>query len=231
MKQYYPVCLDITGRSCLVIGGGRVAERKVRGLLASGARVTTISPRLTPGLAELHTAARIDWRARTYRPGDLADAFLVIAATDDEATQRAIQQEADRENTLLNIADVPQRCSFILPSTLRRGALTISVSTGGNSPALAKQLREELEHRFGPEYAHYLELLGRLRTAILALGGPTASNKELFQKLLHPDLLDWIREGDWPKIEEHLQAVLPGTIDLSSLGGLKEQFSSPAGNA
>jgi precorrin-2 dehydrogenase / sirohydrochlorin ferrochelatase len=228
--RYYPVNLKIADRPCLVIGGGRVAERKIMGLLACGARVTVVSPELTPGLAALHREERIAWHNRPYRQGDLAGAFLVIAATDDKPTQDAIQQEADRDNILLNIADVPRRCNFILPSILSRGDLTIAVSTGGKSPALAKQVREELEERFGPEYAIYLDLLGVLRAIILQQEWPASTNKPLFENLLHPEMPLWLREQEWIKIEAHLQAVLPEAIGRTCLNQLKIQFQA-AGNA
>ncbi|MDA8164897.1 MAG: bifunctional precorrin-2 dehydrogenase/sirohydrochlorin ferrochelatase [Desulfobacteraceae bacterium] len=228
--RYYPVNLKIAGRPCLVIGGGRVAERKVKGLLACGARVTVVSPELTPRLAALHRENRIAWHDRSYRPGDLAGAFLAIAATDDEPTQEAVQQEAEQDNILLNIADVPHRCNFILPSILSRGDLTIAVSTGGKSPALAKQIREQLEEQFGPEYALYLDLLGKLRAIILEQEWPTTANKPLFESLLHPDMPLWLRTGEWLKIEAHLQAVLPEAIGRTCLNRLKLQFQS-AGSA
>lgn len=228
--RYYPVSLKIAGRSCLVIGGGRVAERKVLGLLVCEGQVTVISPELTPGLAALHREGRITWRNRPYRPGDLAGAFLVIAATDDEQTQAAVQKEAVQEKILLNIADVPQCCNFILPSTLGRGDLTIAVSTGGKSPALAKQIREQLEERFGPEYAIYLDLLGALRAIILQQGWSATANKPLFEKLLHPEMPLWLRRQQWSKIEAHLQAILPEAIGRDCLNQIKIQFQS-MGNA
>ncbi|MEJ2032600.1 MAG: bifunctional precorrin-2 dehydrogenase/sirohydrochlorin ferrochelatase [Deltaproteobacteria bacterium] len=228
--HYYPVNLKIAGRPCLVIGGGRVAERKVKGLLACAAKVTVISPELTAELASLHRENRIIWRNRPYRSGDLTGAFLAIAATDDEQTQEAVQKEAERENILLNIADVPQRCNFILPSFLSRGDLTIAVSTGGKSPALAKQIREQLEERFGPEYANYLDLLGAVRAVILQQGWSAAANKPLFEKLLNPEMPLWLRGQEWAKVEAHLQKVLPETIGRDCLNQIKIKFQS-MGNA
>lgn len=206
--MYFPICLDIQGRCCVVVGGGRVAERKVAILLEHGGRVRVISPELTPGLRRRHEAGEVEWRAASYQEGDLAEAFLVIAATDDAAVQARVYAEAKEHQILVNVADVPKWCNFILPATVRRGALSIAVSTGGKSPALAKRLRQELATRFGPEYGELTDILGRLRPLVLAMGRPHLENQELFSRLLHDDFPTWVRERNWPRIAEHLRAVL-----------------------
>jgi precorrin-2 dehydrogenase / sirohydrochlorin ferrochelatase len=228
--RYYPVNLNISHRACLVIGGGSVAERKAKGLLACGALVTVISPEISAGLLALLAEKQISWLSRPYQAGDLAGAFLVIAATDDDRAQQAVQEEAESRNILLNVADVPERCNFILPSILSRGDLTIAVSTSGNSPALAKQVRERLEELFGPEYELYLELLGSLRTAVLEQGLPPAANKVLFQKLLHPEMPTWLRTREWPRIEQHLRRVLPQNVGLDWLNETKDKLPSSVQN-
>ena len=149
--SFYPICLDLVERLCVVVGGGRVAERKVMGLRSCSAQVSVISPELTESLLQLHSDGSIQWINREYEPGDLQGAFLVIAATDDEETQKQVYEEAASLNILLNVADVPQRCNFILPATMRQGDLVISVSTAGKSPAVARKLRMELEKRYGAE--------------------------------------------------------------------------------
>jgi len=206
--MYFPICLDIQGRCCVVVGGGRVAARKVASLLEHGGRVRVISPELTPELARRHAAGELEWRATRDRDGDLGDAFLVIAATDDEEVQARVHAEATARRILLNVADVPKWCNFILPATVRRGALSIAVSTGGKSPALAKRLRQELAARFGQEYGELTEILGRLRPLVLAMGKPHLENQELFSRLLHDDLPAWIRARNWPRIDKHLREVL-----------------------
>ena len=212
--SYYPVSLDLKNRFCIVIGGGKVAERKVRGLLACEAVVQVISPRLTSGLAELYQAGRLTWQERDYRPGDLAGAFLVIAATDNEQVQQLTYAEAEERNILINVADVPARCNFILPATMRQGDLTVSVSTGGKSPALAKRLRQELEKSIGPEYKIITDILGSLRGIILARGRVQAENEAVFNRLLHPDMPRWIKERDWDKVEGHIRTVLGRDIPV-----------------
>jgi len=214
---YFPICLDIEQRICLVIGGGRVAERKVQSLLAHGGRVRVISPDLTPQLMELREQGALDWQARDYRDGDLAGAFLVIAATDDTEVQARVHAEAERCNILLNVADVPKWCNFILPATARRGDLAISVSTGGKSPVLASRLRQELEARFGPEYGELTEILGQLRPLVLAQERPHSENRELFSRLVHPDFPEWVRRRDWQSIGRHVREVLGPEVDLAGL--------------
>ncbi|MHB1013861.1 MAG: precorrin-2 dehydrogenase/sirohydrochlorin ferrochelatase family protein, partial [Desulfurivibrionaceae bacterium] len=206
--QYFPVCLKIAGRQCVVIGGGRVGERKVKGLLAHGALVRVISPELSEPLSALLRAGTIDWLDRLYQEGDLAGAFLVIAATDDPAVQERVHAEAEARNILLNVADVPKWCNFILPATARRGDLAISVSTAGQSPALASALRQALEGQFGPEYGVLVDILGALRDTVLAGGRPHAENKVIFARLADPEMAAWIRDGLWQKLALHIQEVL-----------------------
>jgi precorrin-2 dehydrogenase / sirohydrochlorin ferrochelatase len=162
----YPLFLDITGRRCVVVGGGPIAEGKVNGLLAASAEVTVISPAVTDGLAEAVRAGRIGHRRRVYRDGDLAGAALAFAATGDVAVNAAVAGEGGRRGVWVNAADDPAHCDFILPSVLRRGALAIAVSTGGASPALARAVREELERHVGDEYATLVDVASEVRGAL-----------------------------------------------------------------
>lgn len=219
--HYFPICLDIAGRHCVVIGGGRVAERKVRALMEYDARVTVISPEMTEALASLHEKERLIWLNRAYQEGDLTDVFLVIAATGDPDVQKRVHDEANRNNILLNVADVPKWCNFILPATVRRGDLSISVSTGGKSPALASHLRQKLEEQFGSEYEVLLSLLGGLRSEVLDQGRPHEENKDLFNQLLHPKMVEWVRNGDWESIETHIRNYVGSEIASSSVQNAK----------
>lgn len=220
--EYYPIFLKLAEQPCTVVGGGRVAERKVRGLLKCGARVTVISPELTAGLAVLHEQAKIAWLARAFLEGDLAETFMVIAATDDIEVQRLVHGEASRRRLLLNVADVPDLCGFILPATARSGDLAISVSTAGKSPALARKLRLELEKRFGPEYKVLVELLGLLRPAVMTAGRPQPENEALFNRLLHDDMPVWIKNRTWGKIETHLLETLGELLPPTLLAQLRD---------
>ena len=222
--SFYPICLDLEARACVVVGGGRVAERKVLGLLSCKAQVSVISPALTEELQLQHVSGDIEWIDREFRQGDLAQAFLVIAATDDEETQKQVYEEADANNLLLNVADVPQRCNFILPATARRGDLAISVSTAGKSPALARKIRMELEKRYGPEYRVLVNILGAIRTQVLASGLPQMENEKLFKQLLHDDMEEWIKNKDWDSIEKHLNGVLGDRAGDEFLSGILSIF-------
>ena len=206
--SFYPICLDLEARPCVVVGGGRVAERKVMGLLFSKAQVSVISPVLTEKLQLQHADGNIEWIDREYRQGDLVQAFLVIAATDDEETQKQVYEEAKANNLLLNVADVPHRCNFILPATARQGDLAISVSTAGKSPSLARKIRMELEKRYGAEYRVLVNILGAIRPQVLAFGLPQIENEQLFKQLLHDDMAEWIKSKNWESIEKHFRLVL-----------------------
>ena len=211
----YPVCLAVAERLCIIIGGGRVAERKVCGLLPCKARIRLISPDCTAYLQQLGKEKQIDLRARAYRKGDLKGAFLIFAATDRVEVQQQVCQEARERDIALNIADAPKDCSFQIPSVHRQGDLILTVATGGKSPALAARIRRQLAREFGTEYAELLYLLGRVRARILAGDKQSGNNKILFQNLLNPDMIDWLREQRWDRIEQHLQTVLGSTIDIS----------------
>src|SRR5687768_14487914 len=163
MSHYYPVLLDLRGRTCVVIGGGTIATGKVEGLLEAGARVTVIAPRLSPALAALAEAGRVRHLARAYEPGDLAQAFLAVGATDDRAANAAVWEEAQARSLLFNAVDDVPHCNFIAPSILRQGDLIVAISTSGKAPALAVRLKEKLAPELGPEYAAFLELAGALR--------------------------------------------------------------------
>ena len=222
--SFYPICLDLEARHCVVVGGGRVAERKVLGLLSCSAQVSVISPLLTEELQHQHARGTLQWIDREYQQGDLAGAFLVIAATDDEETQKQVYEEADANNLLLNVADVPHRCNFILPATARRGDLAISVSTAGKSPALARKIRMELEKRYGPEYRVLVNILGGIRPQVLASGLPQSENEELFKQLLHDDMEEWIKNKKLDSIEKHFRTVLEDRVGDDWLPGVRSLF-------
>ena len=209
MKQaVYPLCLNISGRLCVVVGGGGVAERKVHGILAATGCVRVVSPAVTPGLASLADRQAIEWRRKTYSAADLDGAFLVFAATNSIDVQEVIRQDAHAARLLINVADAPELCDFQVPATLRRGDLTLSVATNGKSPAVAALVRRRLDREFGEEFGLLTALAALLREQILAEDGDSAKTKILFQKILHDDIVDWLRERRWEKIQQHLESVL-----------------------
>lgn len=186
-RRYYPAFLDIEDRKCVVIGGGKVAERKVRDLLRAGAAVSVISPELTAGLERMAESGEIKHTTRKFRASDMSNAFLAIAATDDMEINRKVAAHGSK--MLVNVVDMPGLCSFIVPSSLRRGPLTIAVSTSGASPAMARAIRQELEGLFGKEVGAYLEKLCRMREqAINEISDPKEREKKL-KELGSPEVL------------------------------------------
>ena len=162
----YPVMLDLSARPCLVVGGGAVAERKVEGLVEAGARVTVVSPTLTLRLLRLATDAHLRWRPREYVTGDVDGFVLVMVATNDASVNVAVAAECRARDVLINCADDPARCDFILPSVLRRGALTVTVSTGGASPTMARLVREELESLLPGDVAALTDVMAEVRRTL-----------------------------------------------------------------
>lgn len=203
----YPVNLVLDGRPCLVVGGGKVALRKVEGLLACGGRVTVVAPTVDGGLRELPVTIE----ERPWRPADLDGMWLVIAATDDPAVNRAVYDAGQRAGVWVNGADDPANCSFTLPSVVRRGDLQVTVSTGGRSPALATWLRRRLEGEIGPEYAVLLDLLAAERDGLKAAGVSTEGLD--WRSALDSDMLDLIRTGDLAHARERLQTCLSSSSD------------------
>jgi precorrin-2 dehydrogenase/sirohydrochlorin ferrochelatase len=205
--RYYPLCLDISGKRCVVVGSGNVAERKVERLLSCGARVEVVGKALTPVLAAWKGEGRIVHREADYEDSCLSGASLVIGATDDETVNERIAKDARTRGIPVNIVDNPARCDFILPSVVERGDLLIAVSTGGKSPALAMKLREELEEAYGPEYVVLLEILGELREKVIASGRSSAENRERFTDVVRSEILDDIRRKDWTKVKETIRRL------------------------
>lgn len=190
---YYPIFLELSGRPCVVIGGGVVAERKVEGLLAEGASVTVLSPALSPRLEALAREGRISHLARAYAPGDLAGSELAFVATDDGGVNAAVAREGRERGVWVNAADDPTHCDFILPSVLRRGGLTVAVATGGASPALSRVIREELEAYFTEDYAELVRIVAEVRGELRESGRP--ADAETWRAALDGDLRRLIAEG------------------------------------
>ena len=163
MASLYPIYADLTGRSVLVVGGGVVAARKVGALLERQTQVTVVSPEICPELQELRDDSGLVIHQRSYRPGDLSEHWLVIAATDDSELNQKIFAEAAEARVFCNVVDQPELCSFQVPAVVGRGPLQIAISTGGASPALAKRIRQQLQEQFGPAYVQLLAGLLELR--------------------------------------------------------------------
>jgi precorrin-2 dehydrogenase / sirohydrochlorin ferrochelatase len=161
--SYYPIFLDLTGRRCIVIGGGAIAERKIEGLLAAGAEITVVSPEISEGLRLLFAQRSIKHVSRKYENGDLSGYRLAFVATDDPATAAAVFSAPHPSGIWVNCADVPSCCDFILPAVIRRGELAVAVSSGGASPAATRAIREELESYLTQEFAQLVQTASEVR--------------------------------------------------------------------
>ncbi len=179
----------------MVVGGGKVAERKVFSLLKAGASVTVNSPDLTSDLQNLAEQKKIDVVSSEFEECLLDECFLVIGATNNEEINRRIADESALRDILYNIVDVPDRCNFYVPSLLERGDLSIAISTNGKSPALAKRLRKRLEKEFGEEYAGFLKMMGEIREKVVKSPLKEAERTKLFESLLDSDLLEMFCEN------------------------------------
>ncbi|PIP04941.1 MAG: siroheme synthase [Syntrophobacterales bacterium CG_4_8_14_3_um_filter_49_14] len=213
--KYYPLCLQVTDKKCVVVGGGEVAERKVKRLVECGACVTVVGKMLTPFLRAMTAEGRIAHIAADYDEAYIHGALLVIGATDRDEVNERICREAREKNILVNIVDDPARCDFILPSLLQRGDLLLAISTGGKSPALARKLREELERHYGPEYATLLELLGELREKMVVRSRSSPENKRVFTALVNSDILQYIREKNWSCVKKVIHDIMNINIDIT----------------
>jgi siroheme synthase-like protein len=169
-RRYYPIFLNLKGKKCVVVGGGKVALRKVKTLLNCGADVTVISPKPHAEISKLFKTKAIRLVRRNYEQGDLKGTALSIAATDVKKTNRKVAEEAKKNGTLVNVVDDPESSDFIIPSFFRRGDLSVAVSTSGLSPALAKKVRAKLEKNIGMEYAYLLSLIAEIRSEIKQKG-------------------------------------------------------------
>lgn len=197
-SMYVPVMLKCDGRLCLLVGGGAVAERKAAALLDAGASVHIVSPQLKSGqLRRLADEGAVRWTSRAYEPGDLQGAFLVYAATNDDALNKTIALEADRLGIWVNVASDGEAGSFISPAVMRRGRLTLAVATSGAGPAAAVRIRQQLEEQFGREYEEYLDILYSMRSAIKAQVESAETRKRLLDRLYRLDILGDIRRGGY----------------------------------
>jgi precorrin-2 dehydrogenase/sirohydrochlorin ferrochelatase len=211
MPTYYPMMVDLAGRRCLVVGGGRVAERKVALLLEAGADVAVVSPVVTPRIADLAARGAIRLARRTVRSADLDRAFLAFAATDDAEVNQGVAREVRSAGGLVNVADAPEACDFHVPSVVRRGDLTIAISTGGGSPALAKRLRQRLEATIGPEYEAFLAALRELRARAKEVIADPAERQALFRRAADSDLFEHASRGDKAAVAACISELLQRT--------------------
>ena len=204
-----PAILLLDGRLAVVIGGGQVAERKVRTLRDAGAKVRLVSQQLTRRLRQLADAGDVELVERRYEPGDLAGAAVAVAATDDEDVNRGVFAEATEAGIPVNVVDNTALCTFIAPSIVRRGDLVVAISTGGNAPALAVRIRERLEREFGDEFERFLALMGELREEV-TVPGDQAARADAWYRVVDSDVMELVRAGEMARARERATALLLG---------------------
>jgi precorrin-2 dehydrogenase/sirohydrochlorin ferrochelatase len=203
---FYIACLKLTGRRCVVVGGGEIGLEKVEGLLACDGRVVLIAPEAGPELEKLAREGSIEWVRREYEPGDLEATFMVIAATNDTDVNIAVYNDAERRAMLVNVVDVPPLCNFILPAIVRTGPLAIAISTAGASPALAKRMKAQIAETYGEPYARLAVLLNEVRGWAKGTLPTYQDRKAFFESIVNgdPDPIELLREGD----EAAVQALI-----------------------
>jgi siroheme synthase-like protein len=208
--RFYITCLRLTGRRCVVIGGGDVGLEKVEGLLACDADVTLVAPQAHPELMQLALEGSIRWEQREYESGDLDGRLIAIAATSDTDTNIQVFAEAEERAMLVNVVDVPPLCNFILPAIVRNGPLAIAISTAGASPALAKRMKREIGELFGEPYAMLAVLLNEARGWAKATLPTYQDRKQFFESIVEgePDPVELLREGRLDEVRHRLEGAM-----------------------
>ncbi len=214
---YYPIFVDLKGRNVLVVGGGSVACRKISTLLECGAVVNVVSLELGDPLKKHLDSGRINYLGKEFRKEHLSEMFLVIAATDNQELNHEISRAAEEEGMLVNAVDQPADCNFILPSIVKKGDLTIAVSTSGKSPALAKKIRKELTEHFGDEYDMFLRLMGHLRKRVLVEGRTQKENSVIFHKIVNSNIMYELKNGNLERAALILSEILERNIDRADI--------------
>src|SRR5215216_2641538 len=206
---FYIACLRLTGRRCVVVGGGEIGLEKVEGLLACDGKVVLIAPEAEPELQKLASEGSIEWLRREYATGDLEATFIAIAATNDTDVNIAVYEDAERRAMLVNVVDVPPLCNFILPAIVRTGPLAIAISTAGASPALAKRIKREIGETYGEPYARLAILLNQARGWAKATLPTYQDRKEFFESIVNgePDPVQLLRDGDESAVRDLIAAA------------------------
>ena len=207
--MFYPIYLDLTGRSCLVVGGGPIATGKVRGLVEAGALVTVVAPDVSQDIVAWHETRHVVWHARTFDPVDLDGQFLVYAATDDKDVNARIYRLADQANRVANAVDDLDHCNFIAPAVARQGVVQVAISTAGTSPALAKQIRDRVQHEvLTPETATLADYLGSWRPEVKRHIDTYARRQTLWEGVLEGCVPALLEAGQRARADEVMREYL-----------------------
>jgi len=214
MAKDYIVALDLKNKPVLVVGGGNVAERKVKSLLKVGAEVTIVSPELTPELEELVSKDLVSCEYRNYQTEDVKDKFLVVGATNLPSVNKKVAEDGLAKNLLVNIIDQPELSNFNVTAVVKRGPLCLSVSTNGKSPALSRKIRKDLGEEFGSEYDLFLELMGEIRREVIERVKQERDRKEIFRNLVYSEVIDHLQNEDYQQAEEVINNLLPSEMKV-----------------
>jgi siroheme synthase-like protein len=211
MPDYYPIYLNLAGKKCVIFGGGTVAQGKIAALRQAGAQITIISPDATPGIQRAARQGDVEWIARKYEPGDLEGAFIAVAATNVWYINREIYEEAERLGVLLNVVDDPDLCTFIAPSIVKRDPVTLAISTGGASPALARKMRETFSEDPNLEWADLADVLARARKVVKKQR--TVIDPDRWQCCITQELLSMAQNGqEDAAVEKLLSRLTDGAV-------------------
>ena len=211
---FYIACLRLTGRRCVVVGGGEVGLEKVEGLLACDGDVVLVAPEAEPALVELAAEGSIRWERRAYEPADLDGAFMAIAATSDTEVNIRVNQDAEARAMLVNVVDVPPLCNFILPAIIRTGPLAIAISTAGASPALAKRIRNQIAEEYGEPYARLAIILNEARGWAKGTLPTYQDRKRFFESIVNgePDPVELLRRGEEDAVRDLIDAARQSAV-------------------
>jgi len=208
MTHLFPIFLNLRKKNCLVIGGGQVAQRKVRDLLECEASIRLVSPQAEDQIKIWAEKGLITWFGREFEPGDLNGIFMVFVATDSGDVNKEIVDLCRKKGILLNVVDEPADCDFYVPSVIRRNSLTLAISTEGKSPLFAKRLCQELEEVITPEYGEFVDILGEKREYIKKNVPNLQTRKKIFEAMVYSDVLDLLKMGEKEKARERIEQCM-----------------------
>ena len=220
----YPIFLnDLSGRRCVIFGGNSEAERKARGLIECSAQVEVVSPSVTDGLARLVSLGDVAWIRREYEQGDVRGAFLVIVSETNPPKTRPVFEEAQRENVLINAMDDVPHCTFVAGSIVRRGHLTIAISTSGAAPTLSVRLREEFEERFGSEYEEFLKWMSALRDPMARRYPDFEERRLIWYELVDADVLPLLSAGRAGEARTLVERIVGADVAAEAFDAVPDQ--------
>lgn len=226
-RPYYPIFLDIENRDVLIVGGGAVCARKAETMMKYGAKVTVVAPEVTDEIRAWARAKKLKVRRKEYEESDLDGATIVIASTDDMHVNARVARDCRQQRIPVNVVDITHLCEFIVPAVVEQGSITVAVSTGGKSPALARTLKEDLQKFVGPEYAEINDLLGSLRDSAKSVLPTDRDRKRFFDGILAEGVLDMLRSGKRHQAYETIaRACRDAGVELSD--SLREVLSKSA---